>query len=183
MANQALEWHHLTEVLNRFGKELVEEYVKNIDERHINASRKLAQSVGYKLVYGERWVGVDISLAEYWKYVEYGRKAGKFPPLSNIEEWIKVKGITPMTRTQASVKRWTQHRGSIHRNDGSIPGIKSLAYLIGRKIAEEGIRPRPILTTALDDVMARFEEAIDEAIAKDIGASVDVILTEIYKLE
>lgn len=183
MAAQTLVWHHLTDVLNNFGKALVEEYVKNIDERHINASRNLAQSVKYEVVSGDRWVGVDISLAEYWKYVEYGRKAGKFPPLSNIEEWIKVKGITPMTRTQASVKRWTSYTGELRRNDGRIPGIKSLAYLIGRKIAKEGIQPRPILATSVDEVLSQMEEAINEAIDRDIAESVDIIMAEIYKME
>jgi hypothetical protein len=87
-----------------------------------------------------------------------------------------------MTRTQSSVERWTQHRGSIRCNEGSIPSIKSLAYLIGRKIAEEGIQPRPILTTALDDVFKRFDEALNNAVTEDIKVEVDIILEEIYKL-
>lgn len=183
MAHEALiKWKHVKRVLDKFGKELVKEYVNNIDKRGINASRKLAESVRYQLVAGERSMAIDIELAEYWKYVEYGRKAGKFPPLRNIEEWIKVKGIQPMTNTQASVRRWTQHRGRLRRNDARIPSIKSLAYLIGRKIAEEGIQPRPILTTAIDDVYTRFAEALEEAITADIKAEVDVVLTELYKL-
>jgi hypothetical protein len=114
--------------------------------------------------------------------VEYGRKAGKFPPLRSIEQWIKVKGIQPMTRTQSSVMKWVRHKGRIRRHDGRVPSIKSLAYLIGRKIAEEGIQPRPILTTAIDDVYKRFAEAIDKAVTQDIKAEVDITLAELYKL-
>lgn len=184
MAKQALvqRWKHLHRVLNAFGKELVEVYIRNIEERGINASKHLAESAKYEVFVGDRQMGVDINLAEYWKYVEYGRRAGKFPPLDSIEQWIKVKGIQPMTRTQASVKRWTQHRGSIRRNDGSVPSIRSLAYLIGRKIAEEGVQPRPILTTAIDEVYKRFEEALENAITEDIKVDVDIILEELYKL-
>lgn len=183
MAHEALiKWKHLRKVLDKFGKELVEAYINNLDERSIHATHNLADSVKYELVAGERSMAIDISLLDYWKYIEYGRKAGKFPPLQSIEEWIKVKGIQPMTRTQASVKRWTQHKGRIHRNDGRIPSIKSLAYLIGRKIAEEGIQPRPIFTTAIDDVYKRFAEAIDEAVTADIKAEVDITLAELYKL-
>ena len=183
MAHEALiKWTHLAKVLDNFGKELVEVYIHNLDQRSIHATHKLAESVRYEIVAGERSMAVDISLAEYWKYIEYGRKAGKFPPLENIEQWIKVKGIQPMTRTQASVKRWTQHKGSIRKNDGSIPSIKSLAYLIGRKIKEEGIQPRPVLSDAIATTMKRFEEAINEAITLDIHASVDVIVTELYKI-
>lgn len=183
MAQQALRWKHLHRVLQQFGEELVNEYIVNLHTRKANATYNLADSVSYKVESGYGWIAVDISLLEYWKYVEYGRKAGKFPPLQSIEEWIKVKGIKPMTRTQASVKRWTQHRGRIRRNDGGIPSIKSLAYLIGRKIKEEGIQPRPILTTSIDEVYSRLESAIDEAITQDITDSVDIIIAEIYEIE
>ena len=182
MAKQALRWENLHRVLNEFGEELVNQYIINLHTRSINATYNLADSVRYEVHSGDRWMAVDISLLEYWKYVEYGRKAGKFPPLSSIEEWIKVKGIQPMTYTQASVKRWTQHKGVIRRNDGRIPSIKSLAYLIGRKIKEEGIQPRPILTTAIDEVYRRFDEAINEAVTQDLQADVDIILTELYKI-
>lgn len=185
MAGEALvkRWRHVHKVLNDFGRELVEVYLANINERGISASHELANSVSYEIHVGDRQMGVDLRLADYWKYVEYGRKAGKFPPLDSIERWIEVKGIQPMTRTQASVKRWTQHRGSIRRNDGSIPSIKSLAYLIGRKIATEGIQPRPILTTALDEVYNRFDEALNEAVTQDIKIEVDIVLEELYKLQ
>lgn len=183
MAHEALiKWKHLRKVLEQFGKELVDAYISNLDQRSIHASHKLADSVKYELVAGERTMAIDISLAEYWKYVEYGRKAGKFPPLRSIEQWIKVKGIQPMTRTQSSVMKWVRHKGRIHRHDGRVPSIKSLAYLIGRKIAEEGIQPRPILTTAIDDVYKRFAEAIDKAVTQDIKAEVDITLAELYKL-
>lgn len=182
MAQQALRWTNLHRVLNEFGKELVDAYIRNLDERGAHATLKLAYSVKYEVAYGDRWMAVDLSLLDYWKYVEYGRKAGKFPPLDSIERWIKVKGIKPMTRTQSSVKRWTKHQGSIRRNDGSIPSIKTLAYLIGRKIKEEGIQPRPLLTTALDDTLKRFDEAINEAITLDITGMVDSQIEELYKL-
>lgn len=183
METTALRWPHLHSVLNAFGEEIVKAYIRNLDERDIHASHTLADSIRYEVKAGDRWMAVDLSLIEYWKYVEYGRKAGKFPPLDSIERWIKVKGIQPMTRTQTSIKRWTQHRGSIRRNDGGIPSIKSLAYLIGRKIANEGIQPRPILATAIDETLQRFDEAINEAITLDISNFIDIYLEEIYKIE
>lgn len=183
METTALRWPHLHNALSTFGEELVKAYRQGLDERNVHASNSLADSIRYEVRSGDRWMAVDISLIEYWKYVEYGRKAGKFPPLDSIEAWIKVKGIQPMTRTQASIKRWTQHRGSIRRNDGGIPSIKSLAYLVGRKIATEGIQPRPILATAIDETLQRFDEAINEAITLDISDSIDIYLEEIYKIE
>lgn len=51
---------------------------------------------------------------DYIEFMERGRGPGKFPPLGVIEKWIEAKGI------QADISN------------------KSLAFLIGRKIAEEG---------------------------------------------
>lgn len=183
METTALRWPHLHSVLNAFGEELVRAYRQGLSERNVHASSNLADSIRYEVKAGDRWMAVDISLLDYWKYVEYGRQAGKFPPLDSIEAWIKVKGIQPMTRTQTSIKKWTQHRGSIRKNDGRIPSIRSLAYLIGRKIATEGIQPRPILATALDETLQRFDEAINEAITLDISNFIDIYLDEIYNIE
>lgn len=60
--------------------------------------------------------GLQIKGSESWKYINEGRTAGKRPPMGVIEQWIKDKGIVP--------------------EDIS---IKSLAFLIGRKIGNEGI--------------------------------------------
>ena len=51
----------------------------------------------------------------------YGRRPGKFPNLTAIEHWIEEKGIMPRP----------------DKNGKSI-STKSLAYLIGRKIANSG---------------------------------------------
>lgn len=183
METTALRWPHLHSVLNAFGEELVRAYRQGLSERNVHASSNLADSIRYKVKAGDRWMAVDLSLLDYWKYVEDGRQAGKFPPLDSIEAWIKVKGIQPMTYIQTNIMRTARHRGHIRRNDGGIPSIKTLAYLIGRKIKEEGIQPRPILATALDDTLQRFDEAINEAITLDISNFIDIYLDEIYNIE
>ena len=38
---------------------------------------------------------VSFELADYWKYVEYGRGPGKQPPIDAIEQWVKVKPVVP----------------------------------------------------------------------------------------
>jgi hypothetical protein len=60
--------------------------------------------------------------AAYGGYLEFGRKAGGFPPLAPLETWIKKKGI------ESDPKK-----------------IKSAAFLIGRSIAKNGTKPRPYL--------------------------------------
>ena len=63
--------------------------------------------------------------AEYASVVEFGRRAGKYPPVQPIRDWVKKKGI-------ASDEK----------------GIKSAGFLISRKIKEKGIKKSPFLYPA-----------------------------------
>lgn len=72
-----------------------------------------------------RNIGEVIVGAAYGGYVEFGRKAGGFPPLAPLETWIKKKGI------ETDPKK-----------------IKSVAFLIGRSIAKNGTKPKPYLIPA-----------------------------------
>lgn len=63
--------------------------------------------------------------AAYGGYLEFGRKAGGFPPLAPLEAWVKKKGIESDTKK-----------------------IKSIAFLIGRSIAKNGTKPKPYLIPA-----------------------------------
>jgi hypothetical protein len=67
-------------------------------------------------------VGTVIVGAAYGGYLEFGRKAGGFPPIKPLETWIKKKGI------ETDPKK-----------------IKTAAFLIGRSIAKNGTKPRPYL--------------------------------------
>lgn len=82
-----------------------------------------------------------ITAPKYTEQLQYGRKPGKFPPLAAIEQWINDKGITP-----------------------DIP-IRSLAYLIARKIAMEGTEYYKQGGTGLIDSVITSER-IDGIISK-----------------
>ena len=153
-----MEWTHLEEVLNRYGNELVEGYKDNLRKDGINASGDLAQSVKYIVERNGTAYEVSLSLLEYAKYVENGRRAGKFPPLSKIEKWIKVKPVIPKPY------------------NGKLPTEKQLAFLIGRKIALEGTEARHPLRDTLEDKNQEFLLQIEKAFMEDLEAQVDEVL-------
>lgn len=74
---------------------------------------------------------VSFELADYWKYVEYGRRPGKMPPIDAIEQWVKVKPVVP------------------NAINGRIPDTRQLAFLIARKIGREGIEPKNYLRNTM----------------------------------
>ena len=78
-----MKFENLKRVLNDFGKFLVEEYKDNLILNDKNASDELYNSVSYIVETPANGVfNVNISLLDYWKYIENGRRAGaKMPPI------------------------------------------------------------------------------------------------------
>ena len=111
------------------------------------ASGRLVNSLGSFVVSGEGTYELYLRLEDYWKYVEYGRGPGKFPPLEKIKEWIDVKPVIPTVY------------------NGKLPTVDQLAYLIGRKIATEGIQPKNYLQNTLDELdLKPLEDAITRSL-------------------
>jgi hypothetical protein len=152
METNTLTFANLQKVFADYGKYAEQIYKYNLGLTRKNASRRLSDSTKYFVRVGDKAMVVGLRLEEYWKFVEYGRKPGKFPPPSAILKWIEVKPIIP--RPDAN---------------GRIPSPRSLAYLIGRKIKNEGIDPAPILATTAEQVNAKFMQAIRDALKKDFG--------------
>ena len=150
-----MTFNNLQQVLDDFTKDVAETYKSLLLRDGKNATGELISSIRPmtpELVDGT--FQCSLSLAPHWKYVENGRKAGKFPPIDNILEWVKVK--PQLTRP--------------NRLDRKELAPKQLAFLVARKIATKGIQPGNQLSEALDIVYARWKDRIDAAITADIEA-------------
>lgn len=153
------QFEHLKAVLERYAIDVKDKYQQNLASDNATASGVLINSVKYILDFRENMFEVSLSLADYWKYVEYGRKAGgKFPPPSAIRKWIEVKPILPRPM-----------------KNGNLPTLNQLTYLISRKIAEKGIRPRGILEKSLEEINREYEEKISEALTQDLSDEMDEV--------
>lgn len=119
-------------LLNEYTFQLAQLYRQKIDEAGRVASGELKNFESY-FVLGEEHFHIFFNLQEYWKYVEEGRRAGKQPPSSAIENWIQVRHLVPSPV-----------------ND-KIPSTKQMAYLIARKIGREGYEGKHPLRNALED--------------------------------
>ena len=130
---------------------IVEQYRKVLADEGINASSTLSNTADVVVELNGDMVVISLQLEEYWKYVEYGRRPGKMPPIDNIKEWIKVKPIIPDART------------------GKIPSAEQLAFLIARKIGREGIPARhPINKTVYNDITEHIINAIKAEIVTQL---------------
>lgn len=104
----------VTEVLQSEFEALKNELIAKYDELGMRASGNFAESLEVQV----NDTKAILLGANYAEQLEYGRKAGKFPPIAQIEKWINDKGI--MSKIQGKIS------------------VSSLAFLIARKIARVG---------------------------------------------
>ena len=153
MEKDTLTFNNLQQVLDDFTKDVAETYKSLLLRDGKNATGELISSI--KPMTPELVDGAfqcSLSLAPHWKYVENGRKAGKFPPIDNILDWVKAK--PQLARP--------------NRLDRKEITPKQLAFLVARKIAAKGIQPGNQLSEAMDIAYARWKDRIDAAITADI---------------
>ena len=151
-----MEFKHLQEVLAEYSKEIEERYKQNLEDSGRKATGNLITSVTTKVVVDGNELAIDLDLADYWKYVENGRSAGRFPPVNKILEWIRIKPVLPYPDAR-----------------GNLPTEEQLAFLIGRKIAEEGFEGSNDLSDTLEEV--DYEKRIIQALDADILGALDEI--------
>lgn len=148
-----ITWDNTRAVLDEYAKHIVEQYRRNLAQNKRDASRKLSDTVSAEVIVGETVISIELTLQDYYYYAEHGRKAGKMPPISKIEQWIKVKPVK------------LQPFG----NKKQIPSPRQVAYLIARKIGREGTKGTHDLQDASDNTFNAFKARLEQALAADVG--------------
>lgn len=150
-----IKFSNLETLLNTFSEEVINSYRQKLVQENIDASGTLGNTLNYIIEAQDGIYEVSLRIQDYWKYVEEGRSPGKFPPPNVIRDWIQIKPVLP------------------NAFNGVLPTLNQLGYLIGRKIATEGIEGKHILESTLNET--NIEERIDEAITKDMNAQFNLI--------
>ena len=115
MAQETLTFTNLQAVLEKYGEEVRNLYQDNLIRADKIATGALLNSVEFSVEqYGRRF-DVVLTLADYWKWVEEGRKPGKMPPPSAILKWVLAKPVIPKPN-----------------ENGRIPTPQSLFFLLMR---------------------------------------------------
>lgn len=133
--------------IKQLAQGIVNQYRMVLANEGINASSTLSKTADVAVDYNGDKVVISLLLEPYWRYVEYGRRPGKFPPMDSIKEWIKVKPVIPDART------------------GTIPTTDQLAFMIARKISREGIPAKHVInktvyTDTTENIMAEIKREI-----------------------
>ena len=114
---------------------IVSQIAKAYKDTLVNAGKVASGNLSnftYNIEQDNKYFSIVFNLPDYWKYVENGRAAGKFPPINAIEKWITVKPIIPKSI------------------DNKVPTTHQLAFMIARGIANKGIKPTRALQNSLN---------------------------------
>lgn len=115
---------NFTRPISKLLDEVKKAYIEDQEAKGIRSSGKSAKSIRKE----SKPTSGTLTGASYFYQQKHGRRPGKFPSVSDIMDWIKIKGITPRD---------------------SKTSIKSLAFLFARKIAQKGtdiyLNKRPAL--------------------------------------
>lgn len=128
--------------------------VINGKRRKIDNSGRLRSSLSYILDVSPNSFSLAFLMEEYGKWVDEGRKPGKGIPPQKIEQWVKQKPIRP--RLDGQFVKVTDAK------------VKSLAFLINRKIKEEGIEPTRFFTEPFEKEFKSFGDDFIESFALDV---------------
>ena len=151
------EFKHTIQAIDEFGRVIVDNYKAELEACNYQDGQ-LYRTLSYSVSTGTGGWVISVSLENYWKYIEYGRRPGKMPPLDVIEKWINVRRIIPHSMTLKSGKT-------------VIPSVKQLSFLIARSIGQKGIQPRPFFKQSFEAAKQQFIQVIKDAIAQDIKES------------
>lgn len=137
--------------------ELYGDEITTILRKRLKDDKKYATGKAYNEIIKK--VTPNSLAIEGWKYIEVisgGREPGKkAPPVHKIEEWIEAKNIK-------------YKRGR----------LKSLAYIIAKRIGEKGIKGNNMLTDIRNQVIPRFDADLADIIQDEIFRITDKINTQ-----
>lgn len=163
MENTELKFPNLQKVLIEYGQAVADHYKNSLSSGEINASGELYDSVRYITSFNGNKYEIDLNLKDYWKYIEYGTKP-HWPPVDAILNWIRIKPVLPYPD-----------------KNGKLPTEKQLAYLIGRKISEEGTKAKNVLQNTIEQINQTYLDKIYDAIDKDLEGIAVVIMNNFTK--
>lgn len=155
-----MEFPNLLRILRDYAIQIDREYKNNLAYEGKNATRTLSDSVSIRIERGNAEIDVIFSAVDYFQYVEHGRKAGRFPNVDALRRWITVKPVIP------------------REINGRLPTVDQLAYLIGRKIARDGIKEGLQLERTVFNANNMYVPLLEEALRKDFNDEYSMYLMD-----
>lgn len=105
---------------------------------------------------------LDILLADYYKFVDMGRAAGKMPPVSKLRDWLRYPNV----------------KDRLGINELPDMKLNGIAYLIARKIKRKGTKGNHFFTNVIEKsgIIDELSDAVADAAMNDLSLSIDQLI-------
>lgn len=153
MAEETLKLTRTIAVLNEYAQAWANAYKAELIAEGKRATGELINSVRGEVVIQNDTYSAVLNVADYYKYVEWGRKrGGKMPPISAILKWVQVKPVIARPNTLT----------------GRVPTQQQLAWAIAKSIQQNGIEPTYSLRETNNATFNAFEQRLKDALTADL---------------
>ena len=154
---------NVTEELNRFAKYVVAESRENLIREKKNASKRLYNSIEYKLKENKNSFQLEFLMEDYGIFQDKGVSGvkkkyntpysykDKMPPVKSLDKWIVKRNLK-----------------GVRDKDGRFISRKSLQYMIARSIYNNGIKPSLFFTKPFEKAFKNLDEDLVNAFRLDM---------------
>jgi hypothetical protein len=126
--------------LDEIGLDLTKTIKAFLNYNDVSASGSLINSIRYDIKSPTTFnLNLSIYADEYFKYIESGRKPGKFVPIKPLSDWLSDRGIP-----------------------------KEALYPINYHIYKYGIKPKPILSKVINKNKQKYLDELTEGYSNEI---------------
>lgn len=167
------------EVLAKFGEDFYELVTQQIEDKDGIATGAMMESIGWEIKEEDEGLTLYLTHNDTFSFWNNGTKP-HFPwdkerNVNPLEDWIVVKGIQP--KPMKIVRTWKTKNGMNGREVEILPTVKQLAFLIGKKIKENGTKPRGAFEYAYENLIGIYEPMIVEAFMEDTLENEGVVMS------
>jgi hypothetical protein len=175
-----IEFNAIEEVLIKYATQIADDASDNLNKVNkygsdSNASGRLQESITVSPVkFAGGVYSIEISLLEYYKWVNEGRPPGKRPPISAIKQWIiqKQLRLDDGGVTRNGYKRdgtlISKSKKKVQLGKSKVDILDAVAYKIAAKIGARGTKPTNFWSDAINRNKEALYKAITEALKQDV---------------
>lgn len=166
-----LEMNSVEDVFYRYKALLIDALRQNLIEADKDQPGSLIQSIDVLIQEKGSTISFELSMEDYWKWVDAGRKPGaKMPPIKDLLDFIKVRGIAGKPK-QVKAKNKTVRKALKQVNRDK--ALKQVAFAIGISIKRKGIKPTHFYSSVVtDDLKSKLKADLSKALARDIEINI-----------
>lgn len=156
-------------ILENYKQIIIDAIAESLEKNDRIAKGLLVQSISINIRSFATNMVMEISMADYWKYVDGGRKKGsKMPPIDAMLKHIANRGIN----YKGIQNNYRNKKGQLVKRKKPLAkekALRTLAYLIGRSISKKGIKPTNFVDEAFDNnILDNMSKDLSTALGREI---------------